>query len=233
MNRRNSFPGNLPRDLESAKLRILGDSIEEHFGRRPTIYKAGRYGIGPHTAEILEEQHYEVDMSACPRMDYSGEDGPDFTNVCPWPYWFGKGCLLELPLTVGFAGPLRRWGIRLHRMASHPVVAPFRPVGALARLGFLDKIWLCPEGYLSDEHEKLVRSLHSDGLRTFSFAFHSPSIEPGNTPYVRSLNDLESFLSRCRKFFEFFLGNLAGIPTTPLKLKNQLLRPDEASQRTA
>jgi hypothetical protein len=234
VNRRNSFPGNLPPKLEAAKLRALGDAIEEHFGTRPKVYKAGRYGIGPHTAETLEQQHYEVDMSVCPRMDYSGDEGPDFTNISACPFWFGKSRLLELPLTVGFAGPLRRWGIPLHRIASHRVLARLHAVGVLARLGVLDKIWLCPEGYLSDEHKKLVRSLHSDGLRIFSFAFHSPSLEPGNTPYVRSLSDLESFISRCRKFFDFFLGDLSGIAATPLEIKNQLIRStSKISAKTA
>ena len=80
VNRFNSFPGNLPRVLEAAKLRILSESIGERFGVQPTIYKAGRYGIGPNTAEILEEQGYEVDLSVCPHVDDSGEGGSDFTG---------------------------------------------------------------------------------------------------------------------------------------------------------
>ena len=223
MTARNSFPGNLPHPLEAEKLRILGDSIGERFGIRPTIYKAGRYGIGPFTAEILEEQGYEVDLSVCPYMDYSNEDGPDFSQSSAWPYWFGKRRrLLELPLTVGFAGLLRRWGSILHRLATQPLLAPLHAVGIMARLNILDKIWLSPEGYLSSEHIKLVRALHNDGLRIFSFAFHSPSVEPGHTPYVRSYDELQKFLSRCRQFFDFFMGDLEGQPITPLKLKEKL-----------
>jgi hypothetical protein len=223
VNRYNSFPGNLPRALEAAKLQVLSDRIGELFGAHPTIYKAGRYGIGPHTAEILEEQGYEVDLSVCPCMDYSAEGGPDFTHNSAWPFWFGKGRrLLGLPLTVGFAGLLRHWGTPLHSIASRPAMQKFHTVGALARLGLVDKIWLSPEGYTSAEHVKLVRALYRDDLRVFSFAFHSPSVEPGNTPYVRSQRDLEEFLTRCRKFFDFFMGELGGQPTTPLELKQQL-----------
>ena len=79
VNRRNSFPGNLPLALEAAKLQALSDCIGEHFGSRPVIYKAGRYGVGPHTAAILEEQGYEVDVSLCPHMDYAAEGGPEFS----------------------------------------------------------------------------------------------------------------------------------------------------------
>jgi hypothetical protein len=223
VNRFNSFPGNLQRTLEASKLHILSDCVGERFGTYPTIYKAGRYGIGPHTAEILEEQGYEVDLSVCPYMDYSTEGGPNFTHSSARPYWFGRHRrLLELPLTVGFAGLLKPWGRILHGVASRPPLARLHTVGILARLGLVNKIWLSPEGYLSSEHTQLVRSLHRDGLRIFSFAFHSPSVEPGNTPYVTSQHDLETFLRRCRRFFDFFMGELGGRPTTPLELKDHL-----------
>ncbi|NWO81693.1 WalW protein, partial [Escherichia coli] len=42
----NSFTGNLPIDLQRAKLTALTDAVERAFGRRPLVYRAGRYGIG-------------------------------------------------------------------------------------------------------------------------------------------------------------------------------------------
>jgi hypothetical protein len=220
----NSFPGNLPRSLEAAKLKVLTDCIGEKFGQRPIIYKAGRYGVGPNTAEILEEQGYEIDLSVCPYMDYAAEGGPDFTSSSPVPYRFGKQGLLEVPLTVGFAGLLRRWGPQLHRAASRGLSAFLHGPGVLARLGLLNKIWLSPEGYLGRDLITLARALYRDGLRIFSFAFHSPSVDYGHTPYVRSQRDLQDFLSRCRMFFDFFMGDFGGVPTTPLELKAELAR---------
>ncbi len=221
--RRFSFPGNLPRSLEAEKLRVLTETITERFGVPPTVYKAGRYGVGPHTADILEDQGYKVDLSVCPGMDYAGEGGPDFSNFSAWPYWFGSGRrMLEIPLTAGFSGRLRRWGRILHERASRPAFASLRAPGVLARLGLLDKTWLSPEGFKNSEHQALVRDSYRDGLRVFSYAFHSPSVEPGHTPYVRSQADLEKFLSRCRRFFEFFMGEFGGKPSTPLELKAAL-----------
>lgn len=224
--RRNSYPGNLPRMLETNKLRVLGDEIEKRFGARPVIYKAGRYGIGSSTAATLEEQGYQVDLSVCPCMDYSFDGGPNFSAYSAQPYWFGhRRKLLELPLTVGFAGRLRRWGSGLHGWASRPSLARLHPVGLLARLNLVDKIWLSPEGYQSVEHIKLTRDLYADGLRVFSFAFHSPSVEPGHTPYVRSQGDLTILFDRCRRFFDFFLGELGGRPSTPLELRQLFTAP--------
>jgi hypothetical protein len=223
VNRRNSFPGNLPPDLESAKLAVLGHEIGERFGVRPTIYKAGRYGVGPQTADMLEEQGYEVDVSVCPYMDYSAEGGPDFSACGPQPYWFGRQRrLLELPLTVGFAGALRRWGRGLHRMASHPHLTGLHLPGVLARLGLVEKLWLSPEGHDAAEHKRLVRAQARDGLTIFTLAFHSPSVVPGNTPYVRTEADLREFLARCREFFDFFFGDMGGRPTTPDEVRMAL-----------
>ena len=219
VSRYNSFPGNLPAILEAKKLALLCERIGERFGTRPTIYKAGRYGVGPHTAQILLDQGFEVDLSVCPFMDYSNEGGPDFSNNSFTPYWISRPHLLELPLTVGFSGVLRRWGSTMHRMASLRVLESCRAVGILARLGLVNKVWLSPEGFLSSEHAQLTQELFNDGLRVFSFAFHSPSVEPGHTPYVTSQQDLNSFLSRCERFFDFFLGKLGGCPATPIELK--------------
>lgn len=215
---RNSYPGNLPRTLEATKLRMLGDEIETRFGSRPVIYKAGRYGIGASTAATLEEQGYQVDLSVCPSTDFSPTEGPDFSSSCALPYWFGsERKVLELPLTVGFAGPLRRWARSVIASRS---LARLRLDGALSRFQLAKRIWLSPEGYQPSEHIKLTRDLYADGLRVFSFAFHSPSVEPGYTPYVRSQADLVKFLDRCRRYLDYFLGDLGGNPSTPLELRN-------------
>lgn len=220
--KRNSFPGNLPRALEAKKLQVLGERIGERFGHAPVLYKAGRYGIGPHTASILEEQGYQIDLSVCPCMDYSGEGGPDFTSYSAWPYWFGRG-LLELPLTVGYTGRFRRWGKMCRHLLTSERSIRWRIPGALARLNLLEKVWLSPEGYVSSELISLLRALMSDGLRVFTFAFHSPSLAPGHTPYVRSRRDVEEFLTRCRSLFDFFMGECGGRPTTPMEVKSMLV----------
>lgn len=228
---RNSFPGNLEKELESRKLQLLGELIGERFGAAPTVYKAGRYGVGCNTAAILEEQGYEVDLSVCPHMDYSAEGGPDFRRLTAQPYWFGvENRLLELPLTVGFTGPLRRWGAAIHRTLLHNGGFPYTGLGTLGRLGLLNKAWLSPEGHQTFELLQLIRTLWRDGQRIFSFTLHSPSAAPGNTPYVRSDEELTEFLSRCRTVFDLLVGELQAIPTTPMDVKREL--SERATQRS-
>lgn len=103
----NSYPGNLPPALERAKLKVLTETIAEAFGRRPTVYKAGRYGVGPATSEILEELGYLIDVSVVPYTSFGEDGGPDFSRMGFQPSWFGRGDrLLEIPLSCGFHGAL-------------------------------------------------------------------------------------------------------------------------------
>ncbi len=227
VSRHHSFPGNLPMSLEQEKLRTLGNCIEDHFNFSPTIYKAGRYGFGPNTTGILEALGYECDLSVCPKMDWSSEGGPNFLEASPWPYWFGlNGKLLEFPVTTGYTGVFRNSGNQLHQLVTSQALQPFHLMGICSRLHLLDKIWLSPEGFTFPELRRLTKVLLRQGLNIFSFAFHSSSLKPGHTPYVRTSAELETFLDKCRKFFDFFFGELKGQSRTPLELKEAILQRD-------
>lgn len=215
---RNSFPGNLGRDLEARKLAALGDAIEEAFGERPKVYRAGRYGIGPETGAILEEQGFEVDLSVCPRMDYRPYGGPDYTAWSPQPFWFGEQHrLLEIPRSAGYTGWLRSHANLLRPLMKNPYVR-----GILSRTGAFTWSVLSPEAVPLHELKRFARWLHGRGWRLFVFDFHSPSIEPGHTPYVVNEAERQRFLDHCRRFFEFFLTEMKGEATTPLGLKREL-----------
>src|SRR5688572_15214459 len=63
VNTYNSFVGNLSISLECSKIENLTGTIESAFGRRPIVYRAGRYGVGPNTAALLQATGYEADVS--------------------------------------------------------------------------------------------------------------------------------------------------------------------------
>jgi len=215
VNRINSYPGNLPPALERAKLAHLTDRIGESFGQRPTLYRAGRYGVGPATAETLEALGYAVDASVVPESDFRAEDGPDFRHCGPVPYWFGRTRkLLEVPLSVGFAGALAALGPRLHGALDGRVGQRLHLMGICARLGLFERIRLSPEGITATEHVRLVDAMHARGQRIFGYTYHSPSLVPGHTPYVRSAAELDRFLDRFDAFFDYFFGKLGGQATT-------------------
>jgi len=211
----NSFASNLGYELERAKLTALTDAIDTHVGVRPKIYKAGRYGFGLSTVGVLEALEYTIDVSVNPYMDYSDQRGPNFERFDPRPFSFGSnGTLLEVPCTLGFAGFLRRYGQPLHRLVDTGIWRALRLPGILSRAGALNKIMLSPETSTLSEMQAVTRALLADGVRTFSLTLHSPSVEPGHTPYVRTAADRRAFLDRIAAYCDFFLGSLAGVPAT-------------------
>jgi hypothetical protein len=211
----NSFPGNLPKALERAKLARLTDAITDAFGKRPTIYKAGRYGVGPATSAILEELGYDVDISVVPFTSFTADVGPDFSDFGARPYWFGdRRKLLEIPLSVGFCGVLAKLGRGLYPiLASRPGMM-MRAPGLCARLGVLERIRLTPEGADYAALRRLTESMLAQGHRIFSLTYHSPSLAPGNTPYVADRADLETFLRTIAQYLEYFINDVGGRPTT-------------------
>lgn len=216
-----SFPGNLPRRTELAKLRELTEAIRAGFGVQPIIYRAGRYGIGPNTEALLDELGYRIDASVRPLFDYVDEGGPSFEHVRSAPYWTGEERrILEVPLTTAFLGGLRGFGEPLFRVGGR--VPQLR--GLLARTRLLNRVALTPEGIPLDEALMALRLLLDSGTRLFSISFHSPSVEPGHTPYVRDAGDLRRFYA----WFDGVLGFLARAGVEPASVEEVLAAAEAA-----
>lgn len=190
MSNANSFVGNLPIEIERAKLRALTGRITEALGARPAVYRAGRYGIGANTAQLLVEEGYRLDVSIRSLFDYREDGGPDFSGYPIWPWWVDSGRrLLELPLSAAYTGRWRQRGARLF-----PVSARFPLSRAiLSRAGLLQRVALTPEGMPLHDVLSAINILIDEGVTLFSLSFHSPSLRPGNTPYVRDVSELSTF----------------------------------------
>lgn len=185
-----SFPGNLPQALEAAKIDALTDAIETALGQRPRAYRAGRYGIGPNTHRLLAERGYRLDSSIRAGYDYRSDEGPDFSAVGNAAYWADRDAgLIELPLTTVFTGRLRRRGAPLYRAGGRIIGGR----GMLARTGMVSRVSLTPEAMPLADAVEAIRVAVGEGERVLAFSFHSPSLVPGHTPYVRDAADLATF----------------------------------------
>lgn len=195
---RNTFAGNLPEPLERAKFEILRGAIEQRIGTAPLIYRAGRYGVGPNTTAILSDNGIAIDTSVRARFDYSAGGGPNFRDLPVKPWWIDRAAgLMELPLTTVYWGMLRQLGPYLYaRMWRVP-----RLRGVLARIGMLERIPLTPEGVNLDEAVNGIDIAIDEQLPVLVFSFHSPSLAPGYTPYVRSEADLDALYDWWRGVF--------------------------------
>ena len=203
VNQFNSFSGNLPYPLERAKFLKLYQTIADNFSTAPLTYRAGRYGTGPNTPAILREAGIAIDTSVRPHFDYRAWGGPDYRALPLEPWWVGApGSLMELPLTTVFSGLLRAHGPWLYpRLARLP-----RLRGALARLGLLERIPLTPEGVTIPEALRATRLAIDARLPVLVLSFHSPSLSPGHTPYVRTEADLDQLYDWWRQIFDLMLS---------------------------
>ena len=208
---RNSYPGNLPMVVEYDKLLALTNMLEEAFGIRPRIYRAGRCGFGPNTAEILRHLGYLVDSSIMPYWNYVPQSGPDFRAFGAEPFWIDRDrTVLEMPISVALVGRAARLGQSVSYGLFNRVSERAGLTAAVARLGLIERIRLTPEGIAIDEAKRLVRQMIADRHRVFVLTYHSPSLEPGGTPYVQNREDLVHFLAWLEEFYDFFTKEIGG-----------------------
>ena len=134
-----------------------------------------------------------------------------------------------MPLTIGFFGAAAGIGPRLGRLFDSPSAARFRLPGLLARSGLVTRSRLTPEGVTADEQCRLIEALARRGQRLFSLVYHSPSLEPGHTPYVRNAAELDAFLASLEQVLLFFRDRLGGQFTTLTRVRREFPRRRDAA----
>ena len=221
----NSYTGNLPAGLEFDKLERLTDAIERNFGHRPRVFKAGRYGLGPHTGAALARLGYLVDTSVVPHTSFKADGGPDFSDRDNGPYWFGPAAapMLELPVTTAFCGWLHGQGRWLYPALSTSLGRALRLGGIAARTHALERIRLTPEGCSLADLTRLAAALARRGNQVFTLTYHSPSLVPGHTPYVRTGANLQEFLRTLLGFCEYFRDELGGVFMSSTLIREKMI----------
>ncbi len=221
-----SFPGNLAPEIEERKLRSLIRKFVECFGAEPRIYRAGRYGMGSHTAQILEKLGFEIDISLAPRTTFTAEGGPDYADQEYRPFWFGENSrILELPLCrsiVGWGGPAAP---AIYRAFTAPALVNMRILTMLTRSRCAERITLSPEGNDLSAMIRLVRRLHTGGHRIFVVSFHSSSLAIGRNPYVQTKAELHAFYDRLSGILDFMASELRIGFTSVGKIPDHLEAP--------
>ena len=101
--------------------------------------------------------------------------------------WLAPG-VAELPLSTISPGDGAG-----RKLASPAVGARCARTRVMARAGLLSRVPLTPEGVPLREALEAVRRAIDDDVRLLNFSFHSPSLVPGHTPYVRDARDLAAF----------------------------------------
>jgi hypothetical protein len=203
---------NLPASLQLSKLRRLTDRLGNVFGGAPASFRAGRSGLGSSTIDVIRQCGYSIDSSVMPFYDLRSIHGPNFVGAPNRAYCVGEsgnalepleaGPILEIPVSSGYSrAPFDLWGA-IHRPLASRLGRKLRLPGLAARVGLVSKIALRPELESSGDMLKLSRTLIGQGSSHLQIMWHSPSLLPGKSPFVRTLADRDRLLARIRSFVE-------------------------------
>lgn len=209
LNSYNSYACNLPPALEREKLTQLHSAIVSRMGVRPDAYRAGRYGAGDATPDILHDLGIAIDTSVRARFDYSSQHGPDYSTHPVRPYWIRNGSLMELPVTTVYSGAMRGAGSTVFNDWFGSQAAR----SLLSRSNLLERIALTPEGIPLDKALLGIDLALAEKVPIINLSLHSPSLAVGHTPYVRDEEQLEQLYSWLSGVF-CHLRNCGVRPTT-------------------
>lgn len=207
------------------KMENLHEAFVSRFGMMPLSFRAGRWAFGPVVAKSIESLGFKVDSSVTPLVNWSACGGPDFFDAPRYPYRLSaesvlaaqkESCLLEAPPTTGFfqRNP-ELCSTVLRHILRGKFIKKLKIIGMLDYGGIINLRWLSPELSSGRDMALLAQRLVDNGATFLNMSFHSSSLLPGKSPFVRDENDLKGFLSRIRRFLE--LANDAGWKFVRLK----------------
>ena len=111
------------------------------------------------------------------------------------------GPLLEVPTTIGFLQHNEAFCRRA--IANQGLARRLHLRGILERAHIVNLRWLSPELSSARDMIALAKRLLREGCAYLNMSFHSTTLVPGKTPFVRTSEDLELFLRRTDELLRF------------------------------
>jgi hypothetical protein len=198
-------------EIEAAKLANLTRRFEEKIGFKPRCFRAGRWGISPHSFKILEDLGYLVDSSVTPYFIWKfPEYSLNYKIVPDAPYFPsmenfmapGNMRLLQVPVTL-----FSQYGSFLNRYSPH---WPRSARKILTKLPLWRPVWLRPT-FSDYQQMKYVIDSHIDSHRdeediVLNMMFHSVEILPDENPYNFDKDRIRVFLESMEETFDYLLS---------------------------
>jgi glycosyltransferase involved in cell wall biosynthesis len=208
---RNTMLVNLPEPVQVAKIETITKSITRAIGRRPTSFRAGRWGFGRTTANALLTCGYQVDSSVTPFKNWWEDDGPTHRGAPLEVYRLDgrgdsrvpvrDGPLIEVPLSWGYARGLWSVRARVHDLLDELRLRHLRLESLAARLHLVNQFVLSPEIAGVEDMVGLSRRLLATGVRHLHVSWHSPSLRPGLSPFITTRADVERLYTGIEEYF--------------------------------
>jgi len=206
----NSYQINLPRHVEYAKLKALCRAFEQGFGVAPSLHRAGRWGGGSRTSDLLESLGLRVDLS--PSAGFANAC-VDFRNLDGSAFWAGPNrTVLVLPasglrhvsgpdwLSTAVLSGLERYPRMIGTVAAH------LPISKLVRFS--------ADGQTIHILTHMARLLRLRNVKTVIYTLHSTSLYAGGNPYAPDAAAAAALLRRNIEILRYCIETLAMRPST-------------------
>ncbi len=201
--------------IEQKKLENLTNLFYTKFGKWPTAFRAGRWGISEKTLTFLEQLGYKVDSSVCPFNTHYFDNNiivnhwgapiqpyrPSYKSILDK----GGRPIIEVPATLGnkFLIKLPRFLLKKlsNKSTFHKKV--------LNKFGLSSKIsWLRPfrntsYGMISLSEDYINFLSRSRKFIFLNLMFHSNEIIPNASPYPQSFEEVDEFIRSMESFFDY------------------------------
>jgi hypothetical protein len=200
-----------PQDSQASKIVRLKQLIHENIGVEPTAFRAGRFGLGNTSLGALEQAGFRVDSSVTPLLSWRASGGPSFlraplrvyrpsaADLCV-PAYDGK--LVEVPLTIGFTRFRQSHWKALAKSLYGPFAQRMHLPGLVNHALDLRRVILSPETDTVPDMLAASRRIIDEGGRNLHMYFHSNSLVPGLTPFVRTTKDLEAVYASIERYLD-------------------------------
>jgi hypothetical protein len=208
---RHSMLCQYPPDSQGRKIVRLKETLHDNVGVDATAFRAGRFGLGNDTLGVLEQAGFRVDSSVTPLLSWRDYGGPSFlhaplrvyrpsaTDPCaPVP----TGKLVEVPLTIGFTRFRQSYWKTLAKSLYGPLAQTLRLPGVMNHALDLRRVILSPETDTASDMLAVSRRIIEEGGRHLHMFFHSNSLVPGLTPFVRTTGELEGLYASIERYVE-------------------------------
>lgn len=197
-----------PTEIMDEKIHFMTDFLEQTFGTRPKVHRAGRWATDDRYLALLDKYGYTVDCSVTPGMDMRGAKGftvgsrgSDYTAHPQEPYFVESTRLLEIPMTVR----------ENHRFNSPKSRNPLRWLRNLRRaVQGRGPVWLRPDGHNLEELKYLTGKIARSKSDYLMFMLHTSEMMPGGSPVFRTEADIEKLYADLDELFACISQNFEG-----------------------
>lgn len=202
-----SFLGDYSAEVQYQKLEILTDRFTEAFGKQPTAFRAGRYGLSQHTLSYLQKLGYRVDSSVTPDMWWwrNKSSGVNYLGTPLQPYFpdtsdvrrTGASPIMEVPISI--YSPFWVHVPRQLKLLINPINRYQTIALNLCFKRWFNYAWLRPTFSDTDQMLKVSQNIiasHTGDSTVLCMMFHSNETLENTSPYNKTTEDAEQFIGR-------------------------------------